>query len=459
MKRLVLVTFLLAVATGCGAQPTSTPTLVPPTPTETAVPPTETAVPPTATLVPTSVPPTPTPTEVPVTGTVTAALNVREAPSLSGKLLGVLKKGDDVTLTGLSQDKKWYQIEYPVGSSTTGWVLATLIQTAANVQALPTATEQVVAATPTIPKTEIAAGGTLTPTIEAGATLTVTIAAQPAATSTPQGTAVGAPGGSIIFDTFDNGEYQINQVNADGNGLKVLFKGASEPALSPDGTTLAYHKRKGAGPEGLWTARLDGSNATEVVNASNAGYPTWSPDGNNLAYNLWPNGPQANQVWRVTKEGSSPEVIGYGVRPAWQPGSSNIVIFDGCDGNGANCYSLFTENAYTPNLTNPKLIVSGTNASWAPNGARFAFQEKDANGINIYVASQDGSNKHAVTKDSGQNGDPIWSGDGRWIFYRSDKSGVWALYAIRADGTGGREIVVAPVNADNWNFEKLAIGP
>jgi Tol biopolymer transport system component len=288
--------------------------------------------------------------------------------------------------------------------------------------------------------------------------VTATQAAKPTGTPQPAG-AGGAPSGSIIFDTFDKGQYLINQVRADGTGLKVLFADASEPALSPNGTILAYHKRKGAGPQGLWTASLNGTNPSQIVNASNAGYPTWSPDGNNIAYNLFPNGPVPNQIFWATRDGSSSQVIGFGVRPAWQPGGSNTLIFDGCDGNGANCYSLYTENAYTPDVKNPKFIAAGTNAAWSPNGSEIVFQANDASGINIYVVNHDGSNKRAVTKDSGHSGDPIWSSDGQWIFYRSDKSGVWALYAVRADGTEARKIVDAPVNADNWDFEKLAIAP
>ena len=465
MPRFLIAVLMLVVVASCSAQPTTTPTPLPPTPTETAVPPTETPIPPSATIVPTAVPPTATPTQVPITGTAKATLNVRETPSLTAKLLGTLKKGDDVTLIAISQDKKWFEINYPLDSNSNAWVLLSLVQPGEGTDVLPTLPGQVESATPTAAATKIAVSATVTLTaaatkIAVSATVTLTTSAKPTATSTLQPTAAsGAPPGSIIFDTFQNGTYQLNQVRADGTGLKVLFTGASEPALSPDGRTLAYQKRKGAGTLGLWISNLDGSSPAQVVSFANAGYPTWSSDGNNLAYNLAPNGPLPNQIWRVARDGSNAVEIGVGVRPAWQPGGSSTVIFDGCDGNGANCYSLYTENAFKPDVNNPTVIVRGVNAAWSPNGSQVAFQETDSSGINVYVANRDGSNKRAVTKDAGHSGDPIWSSDGQWIFYRSDKSGVWALHAIRVDGTSDRQIVEAPVDANNWDFEKLAIGP
>lgn len=460
MPRFLIVASILMFLVACGgAQATATPTLAP-SPTETPIPPTETALPPTETAAPTAVPPTAVPTQVPITGTAKAALNVRQSPSTTAKLLGTLTKGDAITLVGVSQDNKWFGIQYPPDSGTSGWVLSSLVQTSAATDALPVATAQPITETPTLAATKAPPSETITGTIVAKTTVTATEIAKPAVTGTPEPVpANGAPAGSIIFDTFQKGEYQINQIRADGTGLKMLFSKASEPALSPSGTVLAFHKRNGAGAAGLFTSSLDGSNEKQISNSANAGYPTWSPDGNNIAYNLFPNGSLPSQIWRVTKDGSGASEIGIGVRPAWQPGGSSTVMFDGCDGKGSNCYSLYTTNANTPALNNPTLVTSGTNPAWSPNGSEVVFQMQDETGINIYIVNHDGSSKRAVTKQAGHSGDPIWSSDGQWIIYRSDKSGVWALYAVRVDGTSDRKIVDAPVNGDTWDFEKLAIGP
>jgi hypothetical protein len=461
MPRLLIVPLLLSfIIAGCTVQPTATPTSTPP-PTETPIPPTATPVPPSPTTSPTAVPPTPTPTPVPITGTVKATLNVRESPSLTAKVIGVLKKSDTLTLLARSQDKKWLEINYPLDSTSNGWVIAALVQSTAVLDTLPTmsaqgtpAATQVALGTPTVVSTKV---------ISATAVVTTTTTAKATPIGTPQPTVLSAaPSGSLIFDTFEKGLYQINEVRADGTGLRVLFTGASEPALSPNGKTLAYHKRNGANGIGVAISNLDGADEQVLDGTSNAGYPTWSSDGQDIAYHLTSSGGLRAQVyWSVAQPGSQRTLVGLGVRPAWQPGGSQALMFDGCDGSGANCYSLHTENVFSPDVNNPTFVVQGTNAAWSPNGQQVAFQDKDASGAtNVFIANRDGSNKRQITKGTNHDGLPMWSADGHWLFYRSDQNGTgWAIYVIRVDGTGARKLVDAAVNPDDWVYEKLAIAP
>jgi uncharacterized protein YraI len=456
MPRLILLTLILTLAVvGCSSQPTPTPTPPPPTtaptvPTDT---PTPTSPPPTDTPVPTAVPPTATPTTVIISGTLSSNVNVRETPSLTAKILGQLSQGDSVVLVGRLANSTWLEINYPPDQTTTGWVLARLIQTTVALDTLPAMTTE---GTPVALGTEAA-----TPTISSAQAITPTLAIPPttAATATPTATASSAPAGSIIYDEFENGQYHIYKVRADGTGRVPLLSGApaSQPALSPSGAQLAYHKSSG----GLAIANLDGSNERTIATSANASYPTWSADGNNLAYQMPPAGALSGQIHRVTRDGTQDTLIGIGVRPAWQPGSGQFVLFDGCSPNGGNCGSLFTVSAFNGDPNNPTLVAAGIEGAWSPNGSEVAYEAQDANGHrNIFIANATGSNLRQITKDTGNDGLPTWSANGQWLFYRTDQNGTsWAIYAIRVDGTGARKIVDAPVNADQWIYEKLALAP
>jgi hypothetical protein len=473
MSRFIAVALILSLfLIGCQAAPTPTPTDTP------APPPTDTTAPlPSATLAPTDTPTatlapptnTPVPTAAPITGTVTANANVRETPSTTAKILGQLKQGNVVNLVARSADQKWFQINFPLDSSTTAWIISSLIKTSATLTDIPSAAapQPTTVAVSTIPGATEA--GTVTPTRTATATgaitgtqtVAVTAAATPTASATPPpANAGGAPPGSVIFDSWENGQYQINRVRADGTGLTLLFGNASEPALSPSGTHLAYHKRSsGTAGRGIAIADLNGANEQVLTTVSTAGYPTWSPDGNNLAYHILPTNKISGQIWRIVIGSLETVQVGIGVRPAWEPVSGQLILFDGCKGD--QCSSLLTESAFTPDIENPNLLTSGTNPAWSPSGSQIAFQESDANGhVNIFIANRDGTNKRQVTKNAGNNGNPIWSRDGQWIFYRSDSdpSG-WAIFAVRTDGSSNHKIVNAPVNADEWVYEKLAIAP
>lgn len=478
MKRILMTILALTViVTGCAAEPTATP--VPPSPTEViATPvPTDTPVPPSPTIEPTMAPtdtPEPTPTPVPITGTVKSTLNVREQPSTRAKLLGVLQKDDVVTLVGRTEDKQWLQINYPLGETTTAWVIAERIDTTANLDALPAITA--VAATPEATQAAIATTAPGPTAVEATPAATpvaqtpIAAETQPApAQATPTAAVETAqppvttdnPPGSLIFDSFENGTFNIYRVRADGSGIQLLIAGGSEPALSPDGQSIAYRMRRGIGGLGIGIANLNGQLVSTLTTESPAGYPTWSPDGNNIAYHILPSGRLSGVIQRIgVGPDNTPTIIGIGVRPAWQPGVGTFVLFDGCKG-AADCGSLLTQNAFQADPDNPTVVVRGIAGAWSPDAALIAFQDQDENGFTqIYIANADGTNKRQVTKGAGTRGMPIWSADGRWLFYRFDQAGAgWAIYAIRVDGTGERKIVDSNVNPEQWVYAKLAIGP
>ncbi|TAH54169.1 MAG: hypothetical protein EYC68_00145 [Chloroflexota bacterium] len=494
MYRIFALLLLMSVILfGCAAEPTATPV---PTEAPTEIPtvaPTDTAEP-TATEMPTVAPtdtPEPTATPTPITGVVKSTLNVREQPTTRAKLLGVLKKDDVVTLIGRTEDLAWLQINYPLGEQTTAWVIAERINTTADLDALTS----VAAASPTAGATQVAVQPPVTGTITATTTAitpsaTITGAVEtPGATAvaeTPSATAVvtgevtttpvatteagattqppvtgGTPPGSILFDSFENGNFNIYRVRADGTGLEQLISDGSEPSLSPDGSRIAYRMRRDTGGLGIGLATATGSFVSIVSEESAAGYPTWSGDGNNLAYNILPSGKLSGRIQRVgVGPNNTPIDVAIGVRPAWQPSGSQNVLFDGCKG-ATDCGSLLTINAFEGDPNNPNLLTFGIAGAWSPNAAQVAFQAPDDNGnTQIFVANADGSNRTQVTKDTGTHGMPIWSSDGAWLFYRTDQGGTgWAIYAIRANGSDARKIVDSNVNADYWTFEKLAIAP
>lgn len=489
---LALLLLVSAILIGCAADPTAVPTQVPP-PTEVPTePPADTDTPePTATDVPTVAPtdtPNPTSTPTPVTGTVKSTLNVRDQPTTRGKLLGVLKKDDVVTLAGRTEDSTWLQIRYPLGEQTTAWVIAERIDTTANLATLPSiadtaastpaattvaiataaVTETAAAGSPTTAATVTATTGAETPAATVSATaattatteVTATVAATAVATAVPPA-AGGTPPGSILFDIYENGGFNVYKVRADGTGLAQLISGASDPSLSPDGSRIAYRMRKDTGGLGIGIATSTGGFVSVLTEESAAGFPTWSADGNNIAYHILPSGRLSGRIQRIgVGANNTPIDVAIGVRPAWEPNASLNVLFDGCKG-ATDCGSILTINAFEGDPNNPNLVTFGTAGAWSPNASQIAFQAPDDKGnTQIFIANADGSGRTQVTTDTGTHGMPIWSSDGAWLFYRSDQGGLgWAIFAIRTNGTDARKIVDANVHPEQWTNAKLAIGP
>ncbi len=65
-----------------------------------------------------------------------------------------------------------------------------------------------------------------------------------------------------------------------------------------------------------------------------------------------------------------------------------------------------------------------------------------------------GTGKSRVTNDPASDGLTVWSPDGQWLAFRSDRGGSWAIYVVRPDGTGLRKLIDANV-LDHWFFEKM----
>src|SRR5688572_8714057 len=89
------------------------------------------------------------------------------------------------------------------------------------------------------------------------------------------------------------------------------------PILSPDGTRIVYHA---AGQ--LWIRSLADFNPTEVAGSKDAIYPTWSPDGKQLAF------VQHSKLFRVAEGGQEPRLVGNVPRDL---AGSGGIVWNGAD--------------------------------------------------------------------------------------------------------------------------------
>jgi TolB protein len=97
---------------------------------------------------------------------------------------------------------------------------------------------------------------------------------------------VWSPGGeSLITAAYDNGKQQIFSVRAsNGNATKITSAtdGAYDPAISPDGKSIAFVARSGNGSQ-LWLMNTDGSNGV-LLTETDSRMPVWSPDNKFIAF-------------------------------------------------------------------------------------------------------------------------------------------------------------------------------
>lgn len=176
------------------------------------------------------------------------------------------------------------------------------------------------------------------------------VPATPAAAADAPLLAAQAPDGVVLLDP------------GTGARRRLVVPGGLDPAVSPDGTRLAFGLRDGSAVQ-LWTSALDGSDRRRLTSGpAVSSTPDWSPDGTRLA------------LTRYTVPAGTPSLA--------------VVDADGTDGR----------------------VVPGSTglaaASWSPDGTLLAFSSRQGVG----VVGPDGRGRTLLP---GAAGTPDWSPDGR----------------------------------------------
>jgi hypothetical protein len=101
----------------------------------------------------------------------------------------------------------------------------------------------------------------------------------------------------------------------------------------------------------------------------------------------------------------------------------------------------------------PVPAAAATQVRLSPDQRRIAARVFD-NGSHIFVYDVDRPTGTRITVD-GSNRNPIWSADGQWIYYASDRNGTMDVWRRRADVAGPSELVYGP----EGNQVPIGLGP
>jgi TolB protein len=250
----------------------------------------------------------------------------------------------------------------------------------------------------------------------------------------------------------DQKKYQIGIMNADGSGLTVLPSTyISSPSFSSDGERIAFHAWEGwPQGSGLWTLKVDGTDPRLVVRDGEARYPRWSPDGKLVAYAA------RNSIHIVSANGGNPTKLADGsIQPSWSPDSQRLV-FQGCEGSACGLYLINIDGSGKARLTT---TADDTAPAWSPDGSKVAFACKAGDTWDICTVNIDGSGRRSLTANNPENDvNPAWLSDSSGIVFLSARQGRWEMWVMNADGSGQRKLTDATVTPD-WGVVSLDTTP
>jgi dipeptidyl aminopeptidase/acylaminoacyl peptidase len=147
--------------------------------------------------------------------------------------------------------------------------------------------------------------------------------------------------------------------------------------------------------------------------------------------------PTVMDIWRLRRPGSSrspepPEkLIVSGQNAAYSPDGGKIAVESVRGGSP----SIWLSNA---DGSHPFQLTSSTTRSgtprWSPDGRRLVFDSLEAGNWDLYVVSADGGRPRRLTEEPSEDATGTWSRNGRWIYFRSDRTGRSEIWRIPPDG-------------------------
>jgi len=287
---------------------------------------------------------------------------------------------------------------------------------------------------------------------------------------------------AIAFVSERGGETAVWKVPRLGGAATLVMPAADAPAISPDGTRVAFTRPDERGLRRIAVAPLDDTDAARLLTTDRDGLwdhrtPAWSPDGRAICYagqrDLWivpaSGGPAArlttddqydstpvysprsgflyfssfregtNAIWRVAQRGGRPARVTLGVGPEVQPSlsldatrlvystfstNSDLVIVDRSTGAG---HAIGGER----NEVSPAL---------APDGLAVAFASDRLDGrYDLWLQALDAQGRPAgeavrLTDHPGAVTHPRFSPDGTRIVYQRAVEGQRDIWIVARAG-------------------------
>jgi TolB protein len=227
---------------------------------------------------------------------------------------------------------------------------------------------------------------------------------------------VSPDGSRLAFSSFTGSGWEIRMFSFDLNRLVSFprFAGTNlSPAWSPEGGKLAFSSSRSGDPE-IYVIDQSGGNLHRITTSKGPDVsPVWNrKTGSQIA---WVSGRTGlPQIYVMGSDGTNVQQVtdsGYAVSPSWSP-NGQLLAFSWMRHYGPGAPG--SEDIYIMDIVSKQWVQlthdGGRNdfPSWSPDGRHIVFQSNRSGSLQIWSMLANGTNQKQLTSSS-SNSEPDWS--------------------------------------------------
>lgn len=232
---------------------------------------------------------------------------------------------------------------------------------------------------------------------------------------------------------FDVNNFSFSQVTYQSG--EELF-----PSLSPDGKTIIYASRA-SGNWDIYSQRVGGTNPLNITKDSTDDdtQAVFSPNGEQIAFRSERDG---GGIFLMGATGENPKrLTDFGFNPTWSPDGKEVAVaLEGVTNASSRLLDKSTLWAINAASGEKRLVADfdAVQPAWSPNGKLIAFWTANGKGQrDILVVDAAGGAPKAITDDPAVDWNPVWSADGKFLYFASDRGGSMNFWRVAIDDQTG----------------------